>query len=139
MRKLIKTSGVLVVAGLFSTAHAVDALPSADIRCLIVGSLLSNSTDATQRSAGNLLTMYWIGRLDSFPAQDIEDAMISESIGLTPTQIKAEVVRCGNLLQDKGRMIEQIGNNIVRRSKEMNKQNPTPAGAPNDSKPTTQF
>ena len=111
--------------------------PAADIRCLLIGSLMvANSTGATQRSAGLMLSIYWVGRLDSFSRQQIEDAMVSEARGMTPTQIQTETVRCGDILQAKGQMMQDIGNNIIRRSKEMDKQNATPA--PNDSKPPTQ-
>lgn len=135
MRFSATTSTILIFAGFFSTADALDAPPSSDIRCLIVGSLLSNSADANQRAAGNMLAMYSMGRLDSFSAQEIEDAMVSEGVAITPTQIKTETVRCGTILQDKGHMMTQIGENIVRRGKAMEKQNASPAAAPSDSKP----
>jgi hypothetical protein len=135
MRIMLKTSTVLIFAGFFSVAHALDAPPSADIRCLIVGTLMVNSTDATQRTAGTMLSVYWMGRLDAFSAQEIEDAMVSESATITPAQIQTETARCGALFQAKGQMMQDIGKNIMRRQKD--KQNVSPAKAPNDSKPTT--
>jgi hypothetical protein len=130
MRKLIQTFSALILVGLFSTAQALNAPPSADIRCLIVATVMSNSTDATQRAAGSMLAIYSIGLLNAFSAQEIEDAMVSESATIA-SQIPTETVRCGTVLQEKGQMMQQIGKNILRRSKEINKQNPTP-----DSKPT---
>jgi hypothetical protein len=137
MRIMFKASTVFLFAGSFSVANALDAPPLADIRCLIVGSIISSSTDATTRTAGNMLAIYSIGRLNLFSAQEIEDAMLSESVTITPAQIKSETARCGADLQEKGRMMQDIGQNIVRRSKEMNKKNPAPTEVPNDSKPTT--
>jgi hypothetical protein len=135
MLNLYKTLSVLVLAGFFCTAQAADAPPSADIRCLVVGSLmLANSTDATQRNAGTMMSVYWLGRLDAFSAQQIEDAMVSESATITPAQIQTETVRCAEIFQAKGQMMQEIGKNIMRREK--NKQNASPAKAPNDSKPS---
>lgn len=137
MRIMFKASIILIFAGLFSVAYALDAPPSADIRCLIVGSVMSGSADATQRTAGNMLAIYSIGRLNAFSAQEIEDAMVGESATITPAQIQTETARCGADLQEKGRMMQEIGQNIVRRSKEMNKHNTSPTDVPNDAKPTT--
>jgi hypothetical protein len=129
MRKLIQISSTLILAGLFSSAQALNAPPSADIRCLIVGSVMSNSTDATQRNAGNMLAIYVIGLLSAFSALEIEDAMVSEGVTLTPAQIQTETLRCGAVLQEKGQMMQQIGKNILRRSQEMN-QNATSTAVP---------
>jgi hypothetical protein len=136
MRTAFKTSMVLICAEFFSIAHALEAPSSDDIRCLIVGSIMSSSTEPTQRTAGNMLAIYSIGRLNAFSAQEIEDAMFSESVTITPAQIKTEMLRCGALMQEKGQLMQQIGNNLVRRSKEIDKQNAPPAKAPSDSKPT---
>lgn len=137
MRIMFKASMVLILAGLFSVAHALDAPPPDAIRCLVVGALMVSSTDTTQRGAGTMVMVYWIGRLDSFSAQEIEDAMVGESATITPAQIKTETARCGAVLQEKGQMMQQIGQNIIRRSKEMNKQNPTSTEVPTGPKPTT--
>jgi metal-dependent HD superfamily phosphatase/phosphodiesterase len=136
MRNLFKASMVLIITGFFPTAHAAETPPSDAIRCLVVGALMVNSTDTTQRAAGTMVMVYWIGRLDAFSAQEIEDAMVGES-DMTPLQIQTERVRCGEVLRVKGAMMQDIGKNIIRRSKEMEKQNPSPAKAPNDSKPIT--
>jgi hypothetical protein len=133
---MFKASMVLVLAELFSVAHALDAPPSDSIRCLVVGALMVNSTDTTQRAAGTMVMVYWIGRLDSFSEQEIEDAMVRES-DMTPLQIQIERVRCGEVLRVKGAMMQEIGKDIIRRGKEMEKQNASPANVPNDSKPIT--
>ena len=137
MRHLFKVSMALIFAGLFSTSHALDAPPSDGIRCLVVGALMVNSTDTNQRTAGTIVMLYWMGRLESFSAQEIEDAMFSESVAITPAEIETETARCGAVLQEKGQMMQQIVQNIIRRGKEMQKQNASPAKAPSDSKPTT--
>ncbi len=129
--------GCLALSALFSTAHALEAPPSRDIHCLIVGSLLSNSTDTTQRAAGNILVMYYMGRLESFSAQEIEDAMVSESFAMPPPMYQSEAMRCAKTLQEKGQMMQQIDQNLVRRGKEMGQKNAS-ATAPPETKPGAQ-
>jgi metal-dependent HD superfamily phosphatase/phosphodiesterase len=136
MQIMFKASVVLIFAGFFSVANAAEAPPMESIRCLVVGALMVNSTDTTQRAAGTMVMVYWIGRLDSFSEQEIEDAMVRQS-DMTPLQIQTERVRCGEVLRVKGEMMQQIGKNIIRRGKEMDKQKAAPANAPNDSKPIT--
>jgi hypothetical protein len=96
---------------------------------------MSGSADATQRTAGNMLAIYPIGRLNAFSEQKIEDAMVGESATIKPAQIQTETARCGADLQEKGRMMQEIGQKIARRSKEMNKQNTSPTDVPKDAKP----
>ena len=103
-----KVFGSLALSALLSTAHALETPPSTDIHCLIVGSLLSNSTDTTQRAAGSILVMYYLGRLESFSAQEIEDAMASETVAMPPLMYQSEAMRCGKTLQEKGQMMQQI-------------------------------
>jgi len=125
-----KVFGCLALSALFSTAHALEAPPSTDIHCLIVGSLLSNSTDTAQRAAGSILVMYYVGRLEAFSAQEIEDAMISESFAMPPSMYQSEAMRCGKTLQEKGQMMQQIGQNLVRRGKEMDQKNASQTAPP---------
>jgi hypothetical protein len=134
MRNIIRCSGVLIMAGFFATAHAAEGPRVADIHCLIVGSLLSNSTDAGQRASGSVLVVYSIGILDAFSSQEIEDAMVSEYTAMAQNGqlFKSETLRCGMKLQEKGLMMQKIGANLIRRGKEMNKHDQS-----SDTSPTT--
>jgi hypothetical protein len=122
--------GCLALSALFSSAHALEAPPSTDIHCLIVGSLWSNSADTTQRAAGSILVMYYVGRLESFSAQEIEDAMVSEAFAMPPPMYQSEAMRCGKTLQEKGQMMQQIGQNLYRRGKEMGQKNASRTAPP---------
>ena len=126
MRTALKVSAVLLLAVVTSRARADEAPPSADVRCLDIASLMiADAKNDAQRTAGTMSMLYWVGRLDAFTSQQIEDAMAQES-NMTPLQIHSEATRCGEVLQAKGAMMQQIGKNLVRRSKEQQ-----------DSKPTT--
>jgi hypothetical protein len=66
------------------------------------------------------------------PGRLARDSVVAEA--MTATLIKTETVRCGVILQDKGRMMQQIGNNIIRRSKEMDKLKTPASDAPAETK-----
>jgi hypothetical protein len=127
---------LVILSTAFSTAHALEAPPAADIRCLIVGSRLSTSADANQRAAGHLLAIYSMARLDQFSPKEIEDAMFNEALAITPTDFQSDAARCGKILMEKGQEMTQIGNNLVRRGNEMkDKQTAAPAVTPSAAPP----
>jgi hypothetical protein len=105
--------------------------PPEDIRCVIVAMQISVTTDTNQRTGGNMLAMYYVGRLDKYPAKVIEDAIFKELPAMTPDLFKTEAGRCGKILMEKGQVLTQIGNSISQRAKELQqRQSPAPAGAP---------
>jgi hypothetical protein len=124
MRTALKVSVVLLFAVLASRVRAADAPPSADTRCLVISALMVSSDDAKQRTAGTMAMLYWVGRLDAFTSKQIEDAMASES-DMTPLQFQSEAARCGETLQVKGAMMQEIGKNLIRRSKDQQDSKPT--------------
>ena len=79
-------------------AQKPTAPPAEDIRCLIVAMQFAASTEADQKTGGNMLAMYYMGRLDSFPARAIEDGIIKEIPVLNAELFKTEAGRCGKAL-----------------------------------------
>lgn len=134
MRHSIQLLGLLFFSSSFSTGYAAEAPSSVDVRCLIVGSRLSTSTDANQRNAGNMLAIYFMGRLEQFSPKEIEDAMFNEALAMSPTDFQSDTARCGKILVEKGQEMTQIGNNLVHRGQEMKDKQAagaqTPAAAP---------
>jgi hypothetical protein len=105
--------------------------PPADIRCVIVAMQISISTDAAQKAGGNMLAMYYVGRLDQYPGKAIEDAIFKELPAMTPDFFKSEADRCGRILMEKGQVLTQIGNSITQRAQKLQKkQSPAPTTAP---------
>jgi hypothetical protein len=139
------SSRIFTFAALYaslSTAYAFDTPPSADVRCLLVGSGLNITGDAKQRAAGQMLALYFMARLEKFAPKEIEDAMFDESTVITRADFQSEAVRCGKILVEKGQEMAQIGNKLVRRGKEMkDKQTAPPAAgratAPSDETKTS--
>jgi hypothetical protein len=109
-----------------------------DIRCIVVAMQLSVSNDAAQRTGGNMLAMYYLGRLDSYSSKALEDAIYKEAAAMTPEVFKSEAGRCGTSLMEKGQVLTQIGKNISQRAHGQQKQVPpaaSPATPPPETKP----
>jgi hypothetical protein len=101
-------------------ARAQDAEIIADVRCVIVGIRLAGMADPSQESAGTMLSLYYIGRLDGrAPKLDVEDLMIREISRMTTQDFASESKRCGASLTEKGRQITSIGKAMNERGQEM--------------------
>src|SRR5260370_16462066 len=113
-RLLRVLAGALTLSS--AQAPAQDAETIADVRCLIVGMKFAGMADPTQQSAGMMLSMYYIGRLDGrVPKLDIEALMIKEIITMTTSDYGSEAKRCGASLTDKGQAITRIGKTRLAR------------------------
>jgi hypothetical protein len=131
MRKHIQTSSV-ILAGLFSTAliasqaraQKTPAPPADDIRCLIVAMQFAASTEADQKTGGDILAMYYMGRLEKYSASVIEDAITKQLPSLNAELFKTEAARCGKALMEKGQILTLIGTNLTQRAKQQ--QTPAP-------------
>jgi hypothetical protein len=119
-----------------SAQTPVKPPPPEDIRCVIVAMQLSVSNDPAQRTGGSMLAMYYVGRLDQYPAKVLEDAIFKELPAMTPDLFKFEAGRCGGILIEKGQVLTQIGKNITQRAQEPQKHVP-PAASPPTPQPET--
>ena len=90
---------------------------------------LSVSNDPAQRTAGNMLAMYYVGRLDQYAEKVLEDADFEELPAMTQELFKFEADRCGGMLMEKGQVLTQIGKNVTQRAQETQKRVP-PATSP---------
>lgn len=111
-------------------AQKPTAPPADDIRCLIVAMQFISSTDADQRNGGNVLAMYYMGRLDKYPASAVEEAIIKELPTLNADLFKTEAGRCGKALMEKGQILSLIGTNLTQRAQQQ-----APAKSPPPTKP----
>lgn len=96
--------------------------PTPDIRCLMVGMTLSNSTDTAQRISYAMLSVFYFGRLDRFSPKNIGDAIAQEATTWMPVDAQFEAQRCSKELGDKAQSINEIGKNLIGRGKTMDKQ-----------------
>lgn len=97
-----------------------------DVRCLIVAMQFAASTEPDQKAGGNVLAMYYMGRLDKYPAQEIEDAIIKQLSAFNAELFKTEAARCGKALMDKGQVLTLIGTYLTQRAQ----QEQAPSNAP---------
>jgi hypothetical protein len=118
MPNSFKLFGLVVLSTLCSAAFAEEAPAPADIRCLMVGMQLSTLADANQRTGGNMLAIYYLGRLEKFSPKQLEDAISKESRSIAPADFQTEAARCGKILMEKGQVITKISEDLVRREKE---------------------
>jgi hypothetical protein len=131
MQRRALACSIAGVAGILALSLAYAGVPSsADIRCLIVASRYSGSSDLNERGAGNMLAIYFMARLEQFSIPEIEDAMLKEFAVLTPQDFQSDADRCGRILKAKGDALKEIGANLVRRAQEKaDKESPIPAPA----------
>jgi TonB family protein len=112
-------------------AQTPDGIPpTPDVRCLIVGMTLSNTTDSNQRISMAMLAVFYFGRLDRFSPTDIGDAVAREAITWKPADFQSEAGRCGKELGDGAQIMNQVGKNLIRRGVGLDKEAAPPIEAP---------
>jgi hypothetical protein len=121
-RDVIAAAGALsIVWGSASPAGALPASSQADVltpdlRCLIVGLTMANSTDPARRTAGVTFTTYYMGRLDAAGIGDrLEDRLFAEESAMTQTDVATEATRCGRQLQQRGQAMIAMGHRLMAR------------------------
>lgn len=96
-------------------AMAQDADTVADIRCVAVGIRSAALPDSHQKSAGLLMALYFIGRLDGRdPALDLEARLREQLAKMTAADFTTEAARCGNTLSTKGAQITRLGQDLLK-------------------------
>jgi hypothetical protein len=111
-------AGALMLVSAQARAQGAETI--ADVRCVIVGIRFAGMTDAAQHSAGMVLSMYYIGRLDGrAPKLDIEELIIKEVSAMTESDYGSEAKRCGGSLTAKGQEVTRIGKDILERGQQM--------------------
>jgi hypothetical protein len=116
-------------------AQKAPTPPSEDIRCLIVAMQFAASNEADQKTGANVLAMYYMGRLDNYPARAIEDAITKELPALNTELFKSDAVRCGKALMEKGQILTLIGTNLNQRAKLQQAPSSAPAKPQSETKP----
>lgn len=115
------------VASLFMVApglaRAKDANLMADVRCVIIGvRMMGDGQNASLKTAGLMLDLYYLGRLDGRdPHFDLEDAIVAQLPKMSQSDYAANARRCGRSLQLKGAQITMIGKELIRRGHAMQK------------------
>lgn len=116
----------LALTALFLTqaprANADEALSQAtiaDVRCIIVGSVMG-SQEANAQSAA-VLALYFLGRIDAreTPGFDLSTAMIAQMHLMSRSDFSAEGKRCGKELEGRGLYLAEVGHKLTQLSSEL--------------------
>ncbi len=120
--KLIGLSAALAAFyGIMLTASPVLAVEQprmsqstqSDLQCLI--SIMSTSANIEKLSPGSsqAALMYYFGRLDADDSElDLEAAIRWQLPLMTPKDIAAADMRCGKLLQARGKVMQTVGQHL---------------------------
>jgi hypothetical protein len=130
---MFKSGWTSVLVGVFTLLPAYAQAPQAetidDVRCVAVGMSMGGSGNSTQQSAGMMLALYYIGRIDGRePTLDIEVSMTKELLKMTSADFSREASRCGGHLTEKGKEITKMGEDMMELARKMpDKASPSPA------------
>jgi len=120
----------LSVARIEARVHLPRSELVTDVRCVIIGIKLAGMTDVSRQSAGTMLTLYYIGRLEGrAPKVDLEDLIFKEIKTMEPGGFDSEARRCGQGLADKARQLTQMKKDMVERERGISGY-PAPAAPP---------
>lgn len=112
----------LSLAAAPETAKAPDDAGD-DLRCLIVSLQMAASDVPEAKAAGLSASFYWMGRVDARVADsELEDRMMAEIGKLKTEELRGEGQRCAQALIQRGHLMQDIGNDIQRRAKELQQQ-----------------
>ena len=85
----------------------------ADVQCVAVGARLSGSQNQAQSQAGEMLLIYFLGRIDGrSPHADLEALVEQEAKKMTATDFADWARRCGAEFSARGEQFTQIGKNL---------------------------
>lgn len=113
-RSAMSIAVLLVGAALASTfagkARSADARVIGDVRCVVVAIHLISTGKPALRFAGVMAAMYYFGRLDGHTSQaDLEKLLKAQAKDMSEAALRANALRCGKVLAEKGREITEIG------------------------------
>lgn len=130
MRKLLAVACITLIVIAPSDAapeHAAENI--ADVRCLAVGLRMAQLPDPSQKSAGMMATLYYIGRLDGrAPSLDLQDLIVQELLRMTGAAFQTEAVRCGTNLTARGKNLAELGEHLLKRGQALQSQQVPNAG-----------
>lgn len=102
--------------GLCQEVFASNQQVTSDVRCVVVGLRMMQMTAPQQRGAGTMVTLYYLGRLDSRVPEAEGDGLIeSEAEKMTAAEFRANAVRCGKAFSLRGKAIQKIGVDLSRK------------------------
>lgn len=104
--------------GMTARADPVNTQTVADAQCMVVGARLSASSDPQQRVPGQMIVMYYLGRIDGrSPHADLESLIKDQTRKMTASDLKNAAGRCGKEFSARGEAVVQVGKSLTRPAK----------------------
>jgi hypothetical protein len=115
MARIVALGLVVILLGASLAVKSDGALSQqtiADVRCVIVASVMGNQESNAHNAA--LLALYFFGRIDGREPSsfDLSKAMIAQLNLMSPTDFAAEGNRCGKELESRGGYLAEVGQNL---------------------------
>lgn len=110
--------GVLTVLSIctLTTAAKADSVNTqtvADAQCMVIGAHLSASSDPQERLPGQMILMYYLGRIDGrSPHTDLTGLIKSQTQKMNESDLKAAASRCGKEFSARGEDVVRLGNSL---------------------------
>lgn len=99
-------------------ADSANTQTVADAQCMVIGAHLSASSDPQQRVPGQMILMYYLGRIDGrSPHTDLTGLIQSQTQRMSESDLKAAANRCGKEFSARGEDIVRLGNSLGKPSK----------------------
>lgn len=107
---ILAALAALSLAG--GAARAQDAVTT-DIRCTLVGFMMSNSDDPAIKSSSLLVSFYFLGRIDSRqPPVDLEARIVEEVGKMSAEDLQAQALVCASMLTARGTSLTAMGQRL---------------------------
>lgn len=97
---------------------SMNAQTTADAQCLVIGAQLSGSADPREKMPGQMILMYYLGRIDGrTPNADLKTLITSETRHMTVADVKSAASRCDREFSARGDEIVRIGKSLGKPAK----------------------
>jgi len=96
-----------------ANADPVSSRTTADAQCMVIGARLSASSDPQEKVPGQMILMYYLGRIDGrSPRVDLKSLLQNETHSMKEADLKSAAARCGKEFAARGEDIIRIGNTL---------------------------
>lgn len=112
---MLRCGGLAAFGVLSATARASTASPETivDVQCVVVGARLSMSSDQRQQKSGEMLLVYFLGRIEGrSPKLVLEPLIEQEAKKMTDATLSKSASRCAAELSARGAEIAKIGRDL---------------------------
>jgi hypothetical protein len=113
MRAALILAAALALGALPAAAAPEDPKTAVDIRCVIVGGALAQSTDPDLQSLGRASLFYFLGRIQGRGDTDNLDARIVDVASkMTSDDLKAQSQTCGAMFTAATQNLQDLSNSF---------------------------